>query len=100
MAAKLYVLVAAAGLVSGPMIAFSSAPPVMGELVLIMGPDTTQREQLVHKAGGRVIGPKQAMFGSFAVSDDPKFAEKLTAFSGVWFVVDGRQIARLCGVEL
>ena len=58
-----------------------------------------QRERLVVEAGGELIGPRQAVFGSLAISEDPNFAALLKS-SGAWFVVDGQTFARLCGVEV
>ena len=91
-------LVVFAGLVFGPLIALSSAPPVPGELMLIVHPDAERRAELVARANGRRIGPQDAYLAGFVVSDSPDFALNLKA-TGAWFIFDGRGIARLCGVR-
>lgn len=94
----LYCLLAVVSLSAGPVIAVFSVPPAGGELVLVITPDSTQRARIVAAADGRLVGPEEALLGSFAVSESPDFAERLKT-SGAWIVVNGRHVARLCGVE-
>ena len=85
-------------LIAGPLVVALSGAPQEDDLVLVLAPDAQGRAHMIHEAGGRVIGPEQAIFGSFAVSDDPEFIPSLKA-SGAWFVVNGQRIAQLCGVD-
>ncbi len=95
----LYIVVALAALIAGPAITLASAPPLAGDLVLVVSADKANRTLHITNAGGRLVGPEEAAFGSFAMSEDPEFVQKLKS-SGFWLVFDGRQFARLCGVEL
>lgn len=99
MSAHFYALGAVFGLMTGPAITLASAKPVAGELVLVIAQDSADRSRAIEDAGGRIIGPEQAIWGSLAVSDSPEFIQNLRS-SGFWFVVDGRPIARFCGVEI
>ena len=94
-----YCLFGVAVILAGPAIAFFSSPPVPGEPVLVVGHDSAQREWIVEQAGGRLVGPEDATWGSLAVSKESEFVKELHA-SGAWIVIDGRAAARLCGVEI
>ena len=85
-------------LIAGPLVVALSKVPEENDLVLVLAPDMKVRERMILEVGGRLIGPEQAVFGSFAVSDDPEFVPSLKA-SGAWFVVNGQRIALLCGVD-
>lgn len=84
MVARIYALTIIAGLIASPVIALSSAPPILGGLVLDLTPDTPLSELRVAEAGGRIKGPMQAVSSSFALPEDPNFAAERRA-SGVWF---------------
>ena len=94
----LYGLTIIGTLIAGPLIVALSSVPQESDLVLVLAPDVQVRENMIREAGGRLVGPEQAVFGSFAVSDDPEFVTSLKA-SGAWFVVNGQRIALLCGVD-
>lgn len=98
MTVYLYSLCVFVGLISGPLLAVLSEPPAHDGPVLVISLVPGLREQIIERAGGRIVGPQQAAFGSFATSNDPNFVQNLQA-SDVWFVVNGRRIAKLCGVE-
>ena len=85
-------------LFAGPLLALAASKPVPGEAVLVIGPGTAARAEMIEAAGGRVRGPEDARFGALALSDNDDFAAALLE-RGAWFVVDGRRVAFLCGVD-
>ena len=84
---------------AGPLLALAAAKPQRGEIMLVIGPDAVAVQTAVLNAGGRVIGPQVARFGVLALSAEEAFATTLLE-EGAWFVVDGRRIAFLCGIEV
>lgn len=93
-----YGLVLISLLFAGPLLALAASKPVPGEVVLVIGPGVTERHVMIAAAGGRLLGPAEARFGVLALSEKDDFAASLMA-QGAWFVVDGRRVAFLCGVE-
>ena len=91
------VLMFAACLASGPLLAIAGAPPpVMPEKpVLVILPPWRSAEPLVQAAHGRIIGLARAPFGVLAVGEGADFAKQLIA-GGAWAVRDGRALAQLC----
>ncbi|MBW4710327.1 hypothetical protein KX928_21265 [Roseobacter sp. YSTF-M11] len=83
--------------VAGPVLALLSSPPTPGDVALVIAPPWAEREQIVTRAGGRVVGPATAIFGTLAISADPDFKSALLS-EGAWVIVDGRSVAYLCGV--
>ncbi|WP_299963202.1 hypothetical protein [uncultured Roseobacter sp.] len=67
--------------------------------MLIISPDPVELQQAVIASGGQMIGPEVARFGFFAIASDAAFAASMLGH-GAWFVVDGRQIAALCGIRV
>ncbi|MDW3183269.1 MAG: hypothetical protein R8F89_14905 [Roseobacter sp.] len=93
-----YALALISLLFAGPLLALAASKPVPGEVVLVIGPGSAERQVMIAAAGGRVLGPAEARFGVLALSEEDGFAASLLA-QGAWFVVDGRRVAFLCGVE-
>lgn len=85
-------------LLAGPLLALATSKPVPGEIMLVIGPDPSAQYAMVKEAGGRPLGPEIARFGLLVISENEDFATSLMQ-EGAWFVVDGRQMALLCGVE-
>lgn len=85
-------------LFAGPLLALAASKPVPGEAVLVISPGAAERHIMIAAAGGRVLGPAEARFGVLALSEEDDFVASLLAH-GAWFVVDGRRVAFLCGVE-
>ncbi|MCV3271768.1 hypothetical protein [Roseobacter sinensis] len=84
---------------AGPVLALASAKPVPGEIMLAIGPAAVLHEAVALSHSGRVLGPELARFGVLVQSDQTNFAPVLLE-NGDWFVVDGRRIAAICGVDI
>lgn len=95
----IYSLVLVFVLLAGPFLALAGSKPMPGEVMLVIGPGSTARQEMIQETGGRVIGPEMAHFGAFALSEREDFASALLE-QGAWFVIDGRQVAFLCGVDV
>ena len=80
-----------------PFAALIAEPPEPGKPVLVVHWPWRDVQNLVHDAGGHVLGPVRAPFGFLATSDDAAF---LTAISNTpnLIVADGYSLAKLCGV--
>lgn len=70
-------------------------PAPEGDLLLVLVPPWAEGEEVVHMAGGQVLGPVSAPLSVFATGTTP---ERLHA-AGAFWVADGRLAARLCGIE-
>jgi len=95
----LLVLSLAAGVLVGPALALATATapaPEAGGVLLVVAP-AAQARALVARAGGAEVAPVSAPFAILATSGDADFAARLRR-AGAWLVLDGRAIARLCGV--
>lgn len=90
--------VVAAACCVGPVLAFANAQPVPGDIMLVVVPPWRDSLHIVADSNGRPIGPMTSAFGTLALSDDPDFADYLRS-NGAWFVVDGKSIASICGIE-
>lgn len=84
---------------AGPLLALVSAKPVEGEIMLVIGPSASLQPQVVEAAGARLVGPQIAPFG---VLVQPAAAMRPDALleGGAWLVVDGRYLAKPCGVPI
>lgn len=86
-------------LTAGPVAIMASSPGRDGQPVLVVtAPWGPTPEQVIHKAGGDVIGPETAFLGLFATSSDPSFRHNLKT-AGALAVLDARLLANICGVE-
>ncbi len=98
MSVLVYGFVLITAFLAGPALTLASAPPVAGEIALVLAPPGQDIEEIVVSSGGQVIGPTSSLFGTLALAKDPAFLTELTA-QGAWLVLDGTFIARLCGVS-
>ncbi len=84
---------------AGPVAVMVSSPGRDGQPVLVVtAPWGPTPEQVIHKAGGDIIGPETAFLGLFAASSDPSFRKNLKT-AGALAVLDARLLANICGVE-
>ncbi|MAM60228.1 hypothetical protein [Maritimibacter sp. UBA3975] len=83
------------GILLGPFVVVASAPGRSEGPVLVISNWGEDAEAIVAEQGGEIIGPRRAMFGVFASSDDRGFSARLRQ-QGAWAVIDGALIAALC----
>lgn len=93
-----YGLAVLAGLLAGPLLALAVSKPVPGEIMRVIGPDLSAQQATIRNAGGQMVGPEMARFGALVLSENDNFAATVLE-AGAWFVVDGRPMALLCGVD-
>ncbi len=65
---------------------------------LVVVPPWADAEALVAKAGGRLSGPRQPLFGHLANGPDGAFAGRLRA-AGAWLVVGDSRLLAICGAK-
>lgn len=77
--------------------AFVGARPVEGMPVMVVAvADRAERSEMITRAGGRVIGPVQAVLGTLAISEDPDFFSRLRE-QGPVFIANGIILSEICG---
>ncbi len=82
-----------------PVALLAGTRPDPGGIVLVVAPPwatTGGAAGIVSAAGGREIGPMRAPFAVLATLDDLPAARQ----HGAWLLLDGRVLARICGVDL
>ncbi len=79
--------------------ALGPAPEAAGDIVLVIAPPWSGgADALVLAAGGRLVGPFSAAFGTLAVFDTAPPIGRLVDL-GAWTVRDARSISSICGVS-
>lgn len=82
-----------------PVLALIGAPPPTGDGPrLVLFPPWTDGWAVVRAAGGAPVGPQSAPLGILAYAADNVGFDQRLQDAGAWAVIDGRAIARLCGV--
>lgn len=85
---------------SGLLAVFGAAPPDpsggSGVFLVIAPPWGKGAPALVRLAGGRLVGPVSAPFGTLAAFDDPAPGARLRRL-GAWATRDAGVLAALCG---
>ena len=82
-----------------PSLGLSGMRPTDAPLRLVIFAPWTDGPALVRRAGGALVGPRDAPMGALAYAEDrAAFDSRLRAL-GAWAVVDGTALARLCGVS-
>ncbi|MGR3564764.1 MAG: hypothetical protein ACU0FH_18945 [Heliomarina sp.] len=85
-------------LMTGPVIVLAGAPSRGDRPVLVVSlPWGPSSEQIVQRAGGRLLGPETAPLGVLATSDVPEFRSRLRD-EGAILVVGASLIASICGI--
>lgn len=83
-----------------PVLGLAATPPVGEAPRLVLFAPWADGAALVRQAGGRPIGPLEAPMGVLAVAEDTAAFDRRVRAAGAWTVIDGRAIARLCGVSV
>lgn len=78
------------------VLAAAAPPPTPNAPILALAPPWRDAGSLVEAAGGRPLGPTGAPLATLAVADDAATLRAIRA-AGVW-LIDGRAVARWCGV--
>ena len=97
--ARLYILILPMmALITGPVIVLAGSPSRVDRPVLVVSlPWGPSSEQIVQRAGGRLLGPESAPLGVLATSDASEFRSRLRA-EGAILVIGASLIASICGI--
>lgn len=92
-----YIVIAMAVVLSSAASIGAFEAPKPGQPVLVIAPPWTGgAARVIDRLNGREIALERAPFGALAVLDAPERARD----AGAWAIMDGRFVARLCGVEI
>lgn len=92
------ILMLLAGLALPPVLAVRAAPVGDGPRLVVHAP-WTDGAALVARAGGMVVGPRDAPMGILAARGTADGFDARLRAAGAWAVIDGSVLARLCGVK-
>lgn len=95
---RLFLASATIAALSGPLAALSSAPFRPDRPALVVLPPWASAEDVVARAGGRIIGLARAPLAVLVTGQGPGLEDRLRA-AGAWTVLDGSSLSLLCGAS-
>lgn len=95
---RIFMALAAALALAAPVAVVARGPAARPGVVYLIAAPWDAPGEIVTRAGGRLVGPRQPMIGALAAGDGAGFAARLRR-AGAWVVLTDPAILALCGAR-